>query len=299
MFSLWHMNTIYPHKTSSSLNMEPQSSISVPICQRCKKRRLRAEDQRENGSWNRQCQVCSGRCKTDEYPRHLIIGKANPKPLKETTTHAKRKELHTTQDNDPEPNTKRAKSTSESADSVIGIRDARPTISSGGVLPPCDECINKWSFAVEQWDQDVLEPYHNAGKKTKITCPRSHSSQPFTLWRSWLKWLTSERESLLLHGRMMRGLTKIHQPVILQDFACAQGNIHWSDVNDSLRFIQSFDEIFAEHKQLRDIWINHHPDLRSRAVSMITFIAVSLNNCALALDLPCEFPRSLDRHCGS
>jgi hypothetical protein len=45
------------------------------LCLKCKERRLQLEDQYKNKAWKRRCIVCSRKCKSVNYPLHLIVAK--------------------------------------------------------------------------------------------------------------------------------------------------------------------------------------------------------------------------------
>jgi hypothetical protein len=283
-----------------------------PLCPKCKERRLQPEDQYKNKAWKRRCMVCSGKCKSVNYPSHLIVAKSksavqqaltivplgqnalpakklSSNPASTTTQHetetmqevgadeGQLKRRCMIEDKYSEPINKKAKRQS--------VKKARPTIASGGVSPPCDNCINQWWTTLKSWKNDTQ--VHNASQQ-KTMCQVDHSDhKSFEIWRRWLGSLTRHREALLIHSWMMTGLTQIDSPIVLQDLGNAHGSIDWTNLNEKIRDVTSIDRIFEGFEMLKDVWTAKLGP-KYKTISIICLITVSLNDHALTYNLPCK-----------
>lgn len=306
----------------NKLTMDPQSGISAynnsqnpsPLCPKCKERRLQPEDQYKNKSWKRRCMVCSGKCKAANYPSHLIAAKSksavqqastvvplgqnalpatelNSNPASPITHHETVVMQEVAAD---ERQLKRRRAAIDKPCEHINkkakrptAKNARPTIASGGVSPPCDNCINQWWTALKSWKDDPRAHTGNANQH-KITCQVDHSDhKSFEIWRRWLQSLTRHREALLLHSWMMTGLTQIESPIVLQDLGNACGPIDWTKLNEKICDVTSIDRIFEGFEMLKDVWTAKLGP-KYKTISIICLITVSLNDHALAHSLPCK-----------
>ncbi|KAF2107943.1 hypothetical protein BDV96DRAFT_672779 [Lophiotrema nucula] len=255
---------------------------NLPDCRNCFTRKLLPDDRNgPGGKWHRTCRVCKQQVKPEDYPVELVHPKrrtikararAAQKTVPASSTNAGTlRRFNDKTSKQPKPVSAADQVGNQAATAQLDISPESGVSRAQPRFPVCDTCLG-------DTDDEI-----------NVRCPTLHAlTNTYEVWRQWLASLGPERESLLLHGEEMEGLSELQKPIVLRDIARAKANIQWSQPNERLRDIFSPERLFRGYEYLQTFWLGRGL-FCSKMVEAIVLVTVLLNNEAITRDLPYKF----------